>query len=100
MKKLLVWFSILFFFGSLVYSDYRAARVMGELKQENRILMTNNVNLIKLNRTLSEGVGMVTDKLLEKAEWDEKVAEKIRQLDASIKKLNGRTNQVIPATVH
>lgn len=90
MKKLLVWFSILFFFGSLVYSDYRAARVMGELKQENRILMTNNVNLIKLNRTLSEGVGMVTDKLLEKAEWDEKVAEKIRQLDASIKKLNDK----------
>lgn len=100
MKKLLIWFAILVFFGSLEYADYRAMQSIFELKQENRILMTNNINLIQLNRALSEGVGTVTDKLLEKAEWDKKVAEKIRQLDADVKRLDERTNQIIPAAVH
>lgn len=99
MKKILLWASLLLFAGSLEYADYRAAREIFNLRQENRVLMTNNVNLINLNRALSEGVGTVTDKLIEKADWDKKVAEKIRQLDADVKELYGRTNKTIPSAV-
>lgn len=72
---------------------------IAQLRRDIRTLNANNVNLIQLNEALSKGVGDVADKVIEKAEWDKKVAEKIRQLDSDVKDLYARTNQTLPSTV-
>ena len=99
MKKLLIWFAAIFLLTSMEYVDYLNFRSIVALKQENRVLMTNNVNLLRVNEALSEGVGAIADKLIEKSEWDKKVADKIRQLDGDVKDIYARTNQAVPPTV-
>ena len=39
------------------------------------------------------------DKIIEKGEWDKKVAEKIRQIDTDMKGLYGQTNQGISGAI-
>lgn len=79
--------------------DVRNTRVVNQLQRENRTLMTNNVNLIRLNEALSQGVSDVADTLLKKAEWDKQVAEKIRELDVQVKGFYGQTNQGVSGPV-
>jgi len=85
----LVWFTI----------DMRNTLIVNRLQRENRVLMTNNVNLVLLNQALSKGVSDIADKLIEKAKWDEQVAAKFREFDSLMKGLYGQTNQEVSGAV-
>ena len=92
MKKFLYWtFGILWALGG-IYVDYQLHLSVKELKRQNQIL-------IEANHTLSEGLSQLADKIIEKGEWDKKVAEKIRELDSAVKTSYGQTNQIIPEAV-
>ena len=100
MKKILLWILIPALIGWLLAGDFISARAIARLNQEVQILNENNLQLIRVNEALSKGVSDVAAGLIEKAEWDAKVAAKIRELDALVKGQNVRTNQGISETIH
>lgn len=44
--------------------------------------------------TITQGINVLAEKMIEKATWDKKVAEKIRELDEYVK-----TNQTVQGTI-
>ena len=83
-------FSILFWVHSLSIIHLRR-----DVKQLNE----NNIKLIRLNEALSKGVGDVADSIIQKSEWDKKVATNIFNLNEKVNQLYGQTNQGISGAV-
>ena len=82
MKKITSIFAIFLVFLALLFVDYTNFMAITKLTHEVRVLGTNNIQLILLNEYLSERIGDMADIIIEKAEWDKKVAEKIRELES------------------
>ena len=64
-----------------------------------RIISENNIQLIGVNEALSKGVSDIAGKMIEQSYWDKDVSQKIKELNALVKGVYGKTNQRISKTV-
>ena len=79
MKKISSIIALFLIFLALLFVDYSNSMAITKLTYEVRVLGTNNIQLIQLNEYLSERIGDMADIIIEKAEWDKQVAERLRE---------------------
>lgn len=84
----------------LVVMVGRHTRQLKLHESQIQILNQNNSQLIVVNEVLSKGVSDVAQSMIEKADWDKKVSEKIRELDGMIKAIYGKTNQTLSNPIY
>ena len=73
---------LLFLFYNVISTDTAQNKILIQQSEDITNLQLQNYQLITATIFLAEKMTNIVDVIEQKAEWDEKVAEKIRQLDS------------------